>query len=49
VPDEARTPLDVEELNAREMSNEILLKRSRIPEQDTNVATALGLRVSTKA
>jgi len=40
--DEARTPLDVEELNALEMSNETLAKRSRISEQDTNIATALG-------
>jgi len=40
--------LDVEELNALEMSNEILVKRSRIPEQDTNIATALGFRVGTK-
>jgi hypothetical protein len=37
------------ELNALEISNEILMKRSRIPEQDTNRATALGLRISTKA
>jgi len=32
VHDEDRTPLDVEELNALEMSNETLAKRSRIPE-----------------
>jgi hypothetical protein len=38
----------VEELNALEMSNEILVKRSRIPEQDTNIATVLGFRVGTK-
>lgn len=47
--DEARTPLDVEELNVLEISNEIPVKRSRIPEQDTNIATALGFRVDTKA
>jgi len=39
----------VEELNALEMSNETLAKRPGIPEQDTNIATALGFRVGTRA